>query len=79
MGSYCSHFTSFRFDISPPLSALGANPLYCDCSLGWLSKWVKGDFVEPGIARCADPRPLRDKLLLTSAPENFICEGQGRA
>ncbi|XP_066950508.1 protein slit-like isoform X2 [Macrobrachium rosenbergii] len=53
--------------------ALGANPLYCDCSLGWLSKWVKGDFVEPGIARCAEPRPMRDKLILTTPPEMFQC------
>ncbi|XP_047472308.1 protein slit-like isoform X1 [Penaeus chinensis] len=53
--------------------ALGANPLYCDCSLAWLAKWVKGDFVEPGIARCADPRPMRDKLVLTTPPEMFTC------
>ncbi|KAK3862677.1 hypothetical protein Pcinc_031488 [Petrolisthes cinctipes] len=53
--------------------ALGANPLYCDCSMAWLSKWVKGDFVEPGIARCADPRPMRDKLVLTTPPEMFTC------
>ncbi|XP_045582081.2 protein slit isoform X2 [Procambarus clarkii] len=53
--------------------ALGANPLYCDCSMAWLAKWVGGDYVEPGIARCADPRPMRDKLVLTTPPEMFIC------
>jgi hypothetical protein len=29
-------------------SALGGNPLYCDCHLGWLSSWIKTDYVEPG-------------------------------
>ncbi|UJR37599.1 hypothetical protein I4U23_030296 [Adineta vaga] len=28
--------------------ALGGNPLYCDCHLGWLSSWIKTDYVEPG-------------------------------
>ncbi|XP_076063489.1 protein slit-like [Oratosquilla oratoria] len=56
--------------------ALGANPLYCDCSMAWLSQWVKGDYVEPGIARCADPRPMRDKLVLTTPPEHFVCSGK---
>ncbi|CAF5076951.1 unnamed protein product, partial [Rotaria magnacalcarata] len=27
--------------------ALGGNPLYCDCHLGWLSSWIKTDYVEP--------------------------------
>ncbi|KAF2353684.1 Laminin G domain [Trinorchestia longiramus] len=53
--------------------ALGANPLYCDCELAWLSDWVKVDFVEPGIARCAEPAPMRDKLVLTTATEAFVC------
>uniref|UniRef100_A0A0P4WAZ2 Protein slit n=1 Tax=Scylla olivacea TaxID=85551 RepID=A0A0P4WAZ2_SCYOL len=53
--------------------ALGANPLYCDCSMAWLSQWIKVDFVEPGIARCADPRPMRDKLILTTPVEMFVC------
>ncbi|KAF4517658.1 hypothetical protein B566_EDAN002890 [Ephemera danica] len=55
--------------------ALGANPFYCDCSLRWLAEWVKRDFVEPGIARCADPHPMRDKVLLTAAPAAFTCKG----
>ncbi|CAL4094795.1 unnamed protein product [Meganyctiphanes norvegica] len=53
--------------------ALGANPLYCDCSMAWLAKWVKGGFVEPGIARCHDPRPMRDKLVLTTPAAAFTC------
>lgn len=28
--------------------ALGANPLYCNCELRWLSQWVKAGFKEPG-------------------------------
>ncbi|XP_037088606.1 LOW QUALITY PROTEIN: protein slit-like [Pollicipes pollicipes] len=55
--------------------ALGSNPLYCDCGLRWLSDWVKGDYVEPGIARCAEPRQLRDKLVLTTPSDKFNCHG----
>lgn len=54
--------------------ALGNNPLYCDCSLRWLSDWVKLDYVEPGIARCAEPELMRDKLLLSTPSNNFICK-----
>lgn len=52
---------------------MGANPLYCDCSLAWFSDWVKGDFVEPGIARCAEPASMRDKLVLTTPTQAFKC------
>lgn len=31
-----------------PSRALGANPLYCNCDLRWLSQWVKAGFKEPG-------------------------------
>ena len=55
--------------------ALGSNPLYCDCGLRWLSDWVKGDYVEPGIARCAEPRQLKDKLVLTTPSSKFTCRG----
>uniref|UniRef100_A0A3P8WYX9 Slit homolog 1b (Drosophila) n=1 Tax=Cynoglossus semilaevis TaxID=244447 RepID=A0A3P8WYX9_CYNSE len=47
-------------------SAIGANPLYCDCRLLWLSDWVKSGYKEPGIARCAGPRGMEGKLLLTT-------------
>uniref|UniRef100_A0A0P4W5L7 Protein slit n=1 Tax=Scylla olivacea TaxID=85551 RepID=A0A0P4W5L7_SCYOL len=53
--------------------AMGANPLYCDCSLAWFSDWIKGDFVEPGIARCAEPATMRDKLVLTTPTQAFKC------
>lgn len=53
--------------------ALGSNPLYCDCNMRWLSEWVKRDYVEPGIARCAEPASMKDKLLLTTPAVNFQC------
>lgn len=56
--------------------ALGSNPLLCDCGLRWLSDWIKGDYVEPGIARCAEPRQLRHKLVLTTPSASFTCRGQ---
>ncbi|XP_055692346.1 protein slit isoform X2 [Lutzomyia longipalpis] len=56
--------------------ALGSNPLYCDCSLKWLSEWVKLDYVEPGIARCAEPETMRDKLLLSTPASFFVCRGR---
>lgn len=55
--------------------ALGANPLYCDCSLRWLAEWVKRDFVEPGIASCAEPASMKDKLLLSAPVSSFQCKG----
>ncbi|KAI5634638.1 EGF-like domain-containing protein [Phthorimaea operculella] len=57
--------------------ALGSNPLYCDCSARWLSEWVKsaGEYVEPGIAKCADPPPMKDKLILSTQSSAFVCRG----
>uniref|UniRef100_A0A3B3YE97 Slit homolog 2 (Drosophila) n=1 Tax=Poecilia mexicana TaxID=48701 RepID=A0A3B3YE97_9TELE len=55
--------------------ALGANPLYCDCHLQWLSDWVKSGYKEPGIARCAGPGDMTDKLLLTTPSKKFTCTG----
>uniref|UniRef100_A0A182PQM3 Protein slit n=1 Tax=Anopheles epiroticus TaxID=199890 RepID=A0A182PQM3_9DIPT len=56
--------------------ALGSNPLYCDCGLRWLSEWVKRDYVEPGIARCAEPEPMKDKLILSTPAAQFVCSGR---
>ncbi|XP_039440093.1 protein slit isoform X3 [Culex pipiens pallens] len=56
--------------------ALGSNPLYCDCSLKWLSEWVKRDYVEPGIARCAEPDAMKDKLVLSTPAAQFVCKGK---
>ena len=47
----------------------------CDCSLRWLADWVKRDYVEPGIARCAEPHAMKDKLLLTTPASAFQCKG----
>uniref|UniRef100_A0A3B3QIX4 Slit homolog 2 (Drosophila) n=1 Tax=Paramormyrops kingsleyae TaxID=1676925 RepID=A0A3B3QIX4_9TELE len=55
--------------------ALGANPLYCDCNMQWLSEWVKSGYKEPGIARCAGPKDMTDKLLLTTPSKKFTCQG----
>ncbi|XP_028974021.2 slit homolog 2 protein isoform X6 [Esox lucius] len=55
--------------------ALGANPLHCDCRMQWLSDWVKSGYKEPGIARCAGPGDMTDKLLLTTPSKKFTCTG----
>uniref|UniRef100_A0A8L0DTF5 Slit homolog 1b (Drosophila) n=1 Tax=Oncorhynchus mykiss TaxID=8022 RepID=A0A8L0DTF5_ONCMY len=55
--------------------AIGANPLYCDCHLRWLSDWVKSGYKEPGIARCAGPMGMEGKLLLTTPETKFECLG----
>ncbi|KAM6976668.1 slit homolog 3 protein [Aplochiton taeniatus] len=54
--------------------ALGANPLHCNCDLRWLSQWVKAGFKEPGIARCAGPPDMADRLLLTTPLNRFQCK-----
>lgn len=56
--------------------ALGANPLHCDCHMQWLSDWVKSGYKEPGIARCAGPGDMADKLLLTTPSKKFTCTGK---
>lgn len=56
--------------------AIGANPLYCDCRLLWLSDWVKSGYKEPGIARCIGPRGMEGKLLLTTPADKFQCLGE---
>ncbi|XP_064466119.1 protein slit-like isoform X2 [Ornithodoros turicata] len=56
--------------------ALGANPLYCDCNLRWLSDWIKKDYIEPGIARCSEPHSMKDKLVLTAPSNRFVCTGK---
>ncbi|XP_077575592.1 slit homolog 1b [Stigmatopora nigra] len=55
--------------------AIGSNPLYCDCRLLWLSEWLKSGYKEPGIARCSGPPAMEGKLLLTTPPEHFLCQG----
>ena len=65
--SVCSLF------LSGGNSALGSNPLYCDCSFRWFSEWIKTNYVEEGIASCSGPEPMIDKLVLTTASHHFVC------
>ncbi|XP_013386131.1 slit homolog 2 protein isoform X2 [Lingula anatina] len=53
--------------------AIGGNPLYCDCHLKWFSDWIKKEYIEPGIASCAGPNRMKNKLVLTSQPRDFEC------
>ncbi|XP_033756353.1 protein slit-like isoform X1 [Pecten maximus] len=53
--------------------ALGENPLYCDCNLKWLVDYIKNDYMEPGIAGCAGPVSMVNKLILTTPPAAFQC------
>ncbi|KAI2642989.1 hypothetical protein H4Q32_028902 [Labeo rohita] len=69
------HQEVFRDAASLSHLAIGANPLYCDCRLRWLSDWVKSGYKEPGIARCAGPQGMEGKLLLTTPGNTFQCTG----
>ncbi|XP_074640928.1 slit homolog 2 protein-like [Tubulanus polymorphus] len=53
--------------------ALGGNLFYCDCNLKWLSDYIKMDYIEPGIASCAGPVNMLDKLILTTPSNEFQC------
>ncbi|XP_054154675.1 protein slit-like [Oppia nitens] len=64
---------SFMDLISISHVAMGANPLYCDCNLRWLAKWIQRDFIEGGIARCHEPRAMRDKLIMSAPASHFLC------
>uniref|UniRef100_A0A674CX69 Slit homolog 3 (Drosophila) n=1 Tax=Salmo trutta TaxID=8032 RepID=A0A674CX69_SALTR len=68
-------FNTFNHLTSLSHLALGANPLYCNCDLRWLSQWVKAGFKEPGIARCTGPPDMADRLLLTTPLNRFQCKG----
>ena len=57
------------------ISALGDNPLFCDCKLKWLSDWFKTGWKEPGVAACSDPKPMKGKILLFAASSEFECLG----
>lgn len=56
--------------------ALGANPLYCDCNLKWLADWFKIDYVEAGLAMCAEPQYMKDKSILSTPSTAFQCKGK---
>uniref|UniRef100_A0AAR2J0E5 Slit homolog 1 protein n=1 Tax=Pygocentrus nattereri TaxID=42514 RepID=A0AAR2J0E5_PYGNA len=74
---FCSVSKSFphAFQLELYCRAIGANPLYCDCRLRWLSDWVKTGYKEPGIARCTGPHGMEGKLLLTTPAKKFECQG----
>ncbi|XP_041117081.1 slit homolog 1 protein-like isoform X2 [Polyodon spathula] len=76
-GNDVSELLEGIFSDVPSLShlAIGANPLYCDCRLRWLSDWVKTGYKEPGIARCTGPAGMEGKLLLTTPAKKFECQG----
>ena len=76
-GNDISTIPEFAFDDKDSIThlAIGSNPFYCDCNLRWLSEWVKADYIEPGIAKCAETPDLKDKLLLTSPSDLFQCRG----
>ncbi|XP_033880205.3 slit homolog 1 protein-like isoform X2 [Acipenser ruthenus] len=76
-GNEVSELPEGIFRDVPSLShlAIGANPLYCDCRLRWLSDWVKTGYKEPGIARCTGPTGMEGKLLLTTPAKKFECQG----
>ena len=74
----CNHSSKFPLLSTYSLCsirAIGANPLFCDCRLRWLSDWVKTGYKEPGIARCAGPQGMEGKLLLTTPAKKFECTG----
>ncbi|XP_010795647.1 LOW QUALITY PROTEIN: slit homolog 2 protein-like [Notothenia coriiceps] len=73
--SNMSELLTLFSSVSLPGRALGANPLYCDCHMQWLSDWVKSGYKEPGIARCTGPGDMTDKLLLTTPSKKFTCSG----
>lgn len=54
--------------------ALGANPLYCNCDLRWLSQWVKAGFKEPGKRRnySQDAIKMLDVKILQDASQSVL-------
>ncbi|XP_076101991.1 slit homolog 2 protein-like isoform X2 [Mytilus galloprovincialis] len=66
-------YGAFKDLISLTHLALGGNPFYCDCNLKWLSDYIKKDYVESGIASCAGPLQMTNKLILTTDSTAFQC------
>lgn len=54
-------------------SALGQNPLHCDCNGKWLNSFFRQQFLDNGIALCHSPDNMRFKSLYHSKPGDFVC------
>lgn len=39
----------------------------------WFSEVIKKDYIEPGIARCAYPEEMQDRLILSTPSSYFTC------
>lgn len=55
------------------LSALGQNPLHCDCDLRWLNVYFRSKYLDNGIALCSSPQAMNQKSVFHTNPANFDC------
>ncbi len=58
-------------------SALGQNPLHCDCNLRWLNTFLQSKLLDNGVARCFTPKSMHLRSVFHSTPENFSCSHIG--
>ena len=38
----------------------------------WLSEWIKRQYVEPGIAKCYEPKSMEHQLVLSTPLDSFV-------
>nr|AVK72306.1 slit1 protein [Isodiametra pulchra] len=53
---------------------LGDNPLFCDCDLEWLARFIQENGVDGGVAKCYFPERMANQALLFSNLFSFRCE-----
>jgi len=53
---------------------LGSNPWRCDCSLSWLTRYIRSNSVESSGAACREPPRLRDWTLESIAGLELQCD-----